>query len=146
MMMVWLKATCIADEYAPPTTVGQDSGPDAITLAGMIHDENPFIDSPDQRDPIRRFRGRLTAPVTIVTVTPRLFGSIDRCVSAVQPTSLLPQETLARTVYPRRQRLYFATARECSKSSKPAQPNPLPDYAWSFSWRAANAARRSSSR
>ena len=70
MMMVWLKATCIADEYAPPTTVGQDSGPDAITLAGMIHDENPFIDSPDQRDPIRRFRGRLTAPVTIVTSGP----------------------------------------------------------------------------
>lgn len=33
----------------------------------MIHGENPFVDSPDQRDPIRRFRGRLTAPVTIVT-------------------------------------------------------------------------------
>jgi 3-hydroxy-9,10-secoandrosta-1,3,5(10)-triene-9,17-dione monooxygenase reductase component len=33
----------------------------------MIHDENPFIDSPDRRDPVRRFRGRLTAPVTIVT-------------------------------------------------------------------------------
>lgn len=33
----------------------------------MIHDENPFVDAPDQRDPIRRFRGRLTAPVTIVT-------------------------------------------------------------------------------
>lgn len=33
----------------------------------MIHDENPFIDAPDQRDPTRRFRGRLTAPVTLVT-------------------------------------------------------------------------------
>jgi len=33
----------------------------------MIHDDNPFLDSPDQRDPVRRFRGRLVAPVTIVT-------------------------------------------------------------------------------
>lgn len=33
----------------------------------MIHGENPFTESPDQRDPVRRFRGRLTAPVTIVT-------------------------------------------------------------------------------
>jgi flavin reductase (DIM6/NTAB) family NADH-FMN oxidoreductase RutF len=32
----------------------------------MIHGENPFVDAPDQRDPVRRFRGRLTAPVTIV--------------------------------------------------------------------------------
>lgn len=33
----------------------------------MIHDDNPFVDDPDSRDPIRRFRGRLGAPVTIVT-------------------------------------------------------------------------------
>lgn len=33
----------------------------------MIHDENPFADATDQRDPVRRFRGRLAAPVTIVT-------------------------------------------------------------------------------
>ena len=33
----------------------------------MIHDENPFLDSPEQRDPLRRFRGRLSSPVTIVT-------------------------------------------------------------------------------
>lgn len=33
----------------------------------MIHGDNPFVEAPDQRDPIRRFRGRLTAPVTIVT-------------------------------------------------------------------------------
>jgi flavin reductase (DIM6/NTAB) family NADH-FMN oxidoreductase RutF len=33
----------------------------------MIHDENPFVDTPDQRDPVRRFRGRLVAPVTVVT-------------------------------------------------------------------------------
>ena len=33
----------------------------------MIHGENPFADAPDARDPVRRFRGRLAAPVTIVT-------------------------------------------------------------------------------
>lgn len=33
----------------------------------MIHDDNPFVDDPAHRDPVRRFRGRLTAPVTIVT-------------------------------------------------------------------------------
>jgi 3-hydroxy-9,10-secoandrosta-1,3,5(10)-triene-9,17-dione monooxygenase reductase component len=36
-------------------------------MAGEIHDEHPFADPEDQRDPIRRFRGRLSAPVTIVT-------------------------------------------------------------------------------
>jgi len=33
----------------------------------MIHDENPFVEAADQRDPVRRFRGRLAAPVTVVT-------------------------------------------------------------------------------
>lgn len=33
----------------------------------MIHPDNPFADDPEQRDPTRQFRGRLTAPVTIVT-------------------------------------------------------------------------------
>ena len=33
----------------------------------MIHSENPFADDPDSRDPVRRFRGRLSAPVTIIT-------------------------------------------------------------------------------
>lgn len=33
----------------------------------MIHHDNPFADDPDSRDPVRRFRGRLSAPVTIVT-------------------------------------------------------------------------------
>jgi 3-hydroxy-9,10-secoandrosta-1,3,5(10)-triene-9,17-dione monooxygenase reductase component len=36
----------------------------------MIHSDNPFADSPEQRDPVRRFRGRLTAPVAIVTSGP----------------------------------------------------------------------------
>ncbi|MDP2623999.1 MAG: flavin reductase family protein [Actinomycetota bacterium] len=33
----------------------------------MIHDEHPFADPEDLRDPARRFRGRLSAPVTLVT-------------------------------------------------------------------------------
>lgn len=32
-----------------------------------IHGDNPFVDDPDSRDPVRRFRGRLAAPVTIIT-------------------------------------------------------------------------------
>ena len=34
---------------------------------GEIHDEHPFATPPDLRDPVRRFRGRLAAPVTLVT-------------------------------------------------------------------------------
>lgn len=33
----------------------------------VIHEGNPFADEPSDRDPARRFRGRLAAPVTIVT-------------------------------------------------------------------------------
>lgn len=33
----------------------------------MIHGDNPFVEAPEHRDPVRRFRGRLAAPVTIVT-------------------------------------------------------------------------------
>jgi flavin reductase (DIM6/NTAB) family NADH-FMN oxidoreductase RutF len=33
----------------------------------MIHDDHPFATPPDERDPVRRFRGRLAGPVTIVT-------------------------------------------------------------------------------
>lgn len=32
-----------------------------------IHTDHPFVPEPDERDRTRRFRGRLTAPVTIVT-------------------------------------------------------------------------------
>ena len=32
-----------------------------------IHDEHPFATPREERDPVRRFRGRLAAPVTIVT-------------------------------------------------------------------------------
>lgn len=33
----------------------------------MIHDDHPFVPPPSHRDPARRFRGRLAAPVTILT-------------------------------------------------------------------------------
>jgi len=37
-------------------------------MSGEIHeDENPFVAPESERDPVRRFRGRLAAPVTIVT-------------------------------------------------------------------------------
>jgi flavin reductase (DIM6/NTAB) family NADH-FMN oxidoreductase RutF len=36
----------------------------------MIHSEHPFQPGPDDRDPARRFRGRLAAGVTIVTSGP----------------------------------------------------------------------------
>lgn len=38
-----------------------------------IHSEHPFAPGPEERDPLRRFRGRLAAPVTVVTS-----GSGDR--------------------------------------------------------------------
>jgi 3-hydroxy-9,10-secoandrosta-1,3,5(10)-triene-9,17-dione monooxygenase reductase component len=34
---------------------------------GGIHDEHPFVTPPEMRDPARRLRGRLPAPVTIFT-------------------------------------------------------------------------------
>lgn len=34
-----------------------------------IHSEHPFLLPPDQRDPVRRLRGRLPSPVTIWTST-----------------------------------------------------------------------------
>jgi 3-hydroxy-9,10-secoandrosta-1,3,5(10)-triene-9,17-dione monooxygenase reductase component len=34
---------------------------------GHIHDEHPFATPPDLRDPARQLRGRLAAPVTILT-------------------------------------------------------------------------------
>jgi flavin reductase (DIM6/NTAB) family NADH-FMN oxidoreductase RutF len=36
-------------------------------MPGEIHDEHPFAQPEADRDPIRRFRGRLSAPVTIIT-------------------------------------------------------------------------------
>ena len=37
-------------------------------MTGEIHEgEHPFIRPEADRDPVRRFRGRLVAPVTIVT-------------------------------------------------------------------------------
>ena len=33
----------------------------------MIHEEHPFATPVEDRDPVRRFRGRLAAPVTVIT-------------------------------------------------------------------------------
>jgi flavin reductase (DIM6/NTAB) family NADH-FMN oxidoreductase RutF len=33
----------------------------------MIHDDHPFKTPPGERDPVRQFRGRLVAPVTVLT-------------------------------------------------------------------------------
>ena len=33
----------------------------------VIHDDHPFQTPPDERDPVRQFRGRLVAPVTVLT-------------------------------------------------------------------------------
>ena len=38
---------------------------------GGIHEEHPFAPTPEDRDPARRYRGRLVAPVTIVTAGDR---------------------------------------------------------------------------
>ena len=36
-------------------------------MTGEIHDEHPFATPIADRDPVRRFRGRLASPITIVT-------------------------------------------------------------------------------
>jgi flavin reductase (DIM6/NTAB) family NADH-FMN oxidoreductase RutF len=37
-------------------------------MTGEIHEDvHPFVPAEDERDPLRRFRGRLIAPVTVVT-------------------------------------------------------------------------------
>ncbi len=38
-----------------------------IGAGGAIHEEHPFATPAEDRDPVRRFRGRLAAPVTIIT-------------------------------------------------------------------------------
>ena len=36
-------------------------------VASVIHDDHPFQTPPEDRDPVRQFRGRLVSPVTVVT-------------------------------------------------------------------------------
>lgn len=38
-----------------------------MTDQGGVHDEHPFETPQEKRDPARRFRGRLAAPVTVIT-------------------------------------------------------------------------------
>ncbi|MEQ7129179.1 flavin reductase family protein [Actinopolymorpha sp. B11F2] len=42
----------------------QESG-DEAGGGGLIHGDNPFLPPPHERDPVRRLRGRLAAPVTL---------------------------------------------------------------------------------
>jgi 3-hydroxy-9,10-secoandrosta-1,3,5(10)-triene-9,17-dione monooxygenase reductase component len=66
MMKVDVLGTAISTmSMAPPWSMVKRTT--VVSWNSMIHDENPFVDAPEGRDPIRRFRGRLTAPVTVVT-------------------------------------------------------------------------------
>lgn len=47
--------------------LGLSAGRPSYRAPEVIHEGNPFSDAPEHRDPARRFRGRLSAPVTIVT-------------------------------------------------------------------------------
>ena len=38
-----------------------------MTDQGGVHEDHPFETPDEQRDPARRFRGRLAAPVTVIT-------------------------------------------------------------------------------
>ena len=40
-------------------------------MSGTIHDDHPFLDPEGDRHPVRRLRGRLGAPVTVVTAGSR---------------------------------------------------------------------------
>ena len=40
---------------------------DQPIVGGQIHDDHPFATPSELRDPVRQFRGRMPAPVTIVT-------------------------------------------------------------------------------
>jgi flavin reductase (DIM6/NTAB) family NADH-FMN oxidoreductase RutF len=56
-------------------------------MTGEIHEgQNPFLTPEEDRDPVRRLRGRLTAPVTILTTG----GSDDR--AGLTVSSLMASE------------------------------------------------------
>src|SRR3990172_5735185 len=66
------RSAASAASRATPRSVAIDIGRCSHTRTGLrlavvIHDDNPFSVPASERDPVRRFRGRLVAPVTIVT-------------------------------------------------------------------------------
>jgi len=65
----WSPGTVLAKPLHPGDPAGYGDG----MSPGEIHDEHPFTTPPGLRDPVRRFRGRLAAPVTLVTS-----GTTDR--------------------------------------------------------------------
>ncbi len=48
-------------------TEARAGGAAHIGAGGAIHEEHPFATPAEDRDPVRRFRGRLAAPVTVIT-------------------------------------------------------------------------------
>ncbi len=57
-----------------------------------IHAEHPFTDPPEERDPVRQFRGRLVAPVTIVTAG-RPGAPVGMTISSLMVAEGLPART-----------------------------------------------------
>ena len=53
------------------------------TVVFQLHSEDPFAASPEDRDPARRFRGRLAAPVTVWTATGGFRGRAGLTVSSL---------------------------------------------------------------
>lgn len=58
---------------------------------GSIHDEHPFAAPPSQRDPMRQLRGRLAAPVTVITA-----GSAENRVALTVSSLMLAEGEPAR--------------------------------------------------
>ncbi|CAN5435750.1 MAG: flavin reductase family protein [Acidimicrobiia bacterium] len=61
---------------------------------GAIHEEHPFRPPPEQRDPVRRLRGRLVAPVTIITA-----GTDEAAWTGLTVSSLVVSEGSPPLVY-----------------------------------------------
>ncbi len=58
-------------------------------MSGGIHDQHPFATPPEERDPVRRFRGRMVAPVTVITSGPPQ-ARVGMTVSSIMVAEGLP--------------------------------------------------------
>lgn len=60
-------------------------------FGGQIHPEHPFVPPEDERDPVRRLRGRLPAPVTLWTAVAagRAHGLTVASVLVAEPSTIL---------------------------------------------------------
>jgi flavin reductase (DIM6/NTAB) family NADH-FMN oxidoreductase RutF len=59
----------------------------------VIHEDHPFVRPEEERDPVRRFRGRLVAPVTVVT------GGIGEAKTGLTVSSLVVADGEPATVF-----------------------------------------------